>query len=60
MPLRSWKPPRPKRQGNKQEELVQIRAMFIGFLPFQKARIRAYMLAQTRELGAATIASVSR
>ena len=42
------------------EELVQIRAMFIGFLPFQKARIRAYVLAQTRELGAATIASASR
>ena len=42
------------------EELVQIRVMFIGFLPFQKARIRAYMLAQTRELGAGTIASASR
>ena len=42
------------------KELVQIRAMFIGFLPFQKARIRAYFLAQTPELQASAIALAQR
>jgi len=42
------------------KELGQIRVMFIGFLPFQKAAIQAYVLAQTRELGAGSRALVQR
>lgn len=42
------------------KELSPLRAMFIGFLPFQKARLRAYLLTQTRDLGAGSIALVQR
>ena len=33
------------------KELQQVRVMFIGFLPFQKQQMMAYLLAQMREAG---------
>ena len=38
-----------------EKELGQVRALFIGFLPFQKERIRAYVLSQTRNLEASVV-----
>ena len=42
------------------KELGQVRVMFIGFLPFQKERMRAYVLAQTRERGKESMTLVQR
>ena len=42
------------------KELPLIRVMFIGFLPFQKERIRAYVLSQARDLGAGSVALAQR
>jgi hypothetical protein len=42
------------------KELRLIRVMFIGFLPFQKERIRDYVLSQTRSLGARSLALAQR
>ncbi|MGA3325966.1 MAG: hypothetical protein ABSF45_15955 [Terriglobia bacterium] len=43
-----------------EKELRLIRVMLIGFLPFQKERIRNYVLSQTRNLGAGSIALAQR
>jgi hypothetical protein len=43
-----------------EKELKLIRLMFIGFLPFQKDRIRAYVLSQTRDRGAGSLMLAQR
>jgi hypothetical protein len=46
-----------------EKELRMIQVMQLGFLPFQKERIRAYVLSQQRQtgnLGAGSIAADQR